>query len=276
VYRLLVYRICHHHKLPTCGKELLDMILKRDEEAPTAYPSGIAIPHIRLDGFQDTVVAMAFLQNPLDYEGRQISWVVLIITDISSSKLYLNMVAALLGLSKNPEAMRNLASCADGHAAFHLLKQMNVEIKKDITIADIMIREPVKIHPEERLRQLGALYSEHGFSMIPVVDENDRYLGEINILNFLRVGVPDYLMMMDNLNFLLSFEPLERLFEKLDEVRAREIMSTDEKYLLPEASVIEAVFEMIQRQKRYICVVDKGRLVGVVTAMDIFRKVIQA
>jgi PTS system nitrogen regulatory IIA component len=146
VYQMLVDRICAHHQLPSCGTKLLELILQREEEAPVAYASGIAIPHIRMEGFEDTVVAMAFLQNPIDYEGTKISWIVLIITDKTSSKTYLNIVAALLKLSKDSEAMANLAAAHDGHSVVHRLKEMAVMVKKDLFISDIMIVDPVSIN----------------------------------------------------------------------------------------------------------------------------------
>ncbi len=276
VYAQMVENICHHRKLPVCGKELLELILKRDREATTAYPTGIAIPHIRMDGFDDTVMAMTFLQNPLDYEGTKVSWVVLIITDKSSSKLYLNMVAALLGVSRDQALSASLTSLQDSHAVIHRLKQLDIEVKKDLTIADIMVQNPVSVGPDTLLRGLSDIMSERDISSVPVTDADGKYLGEVNIINFLKVGVPNYLMMIDNLNFLLSFEPLEHLFEKLDEVSVKEIMIRDEKTLGPHASIIEAVSEMIKHNKRSLAVLDNGRLVGVVTAMDIFRKVIQA
>ncbi len=76
-----------------------------------------------------------------------------------------------------------------------------------------------------------------------MVDQNLNYLGEVNILDLLKVGIPDYLMMLDNLNFLMSFEPLEKLFENENEIKVSEIMSRDEIYLRPEASIIEAVLK---------------------------------
>lgn len=276
VYEILVERICHHHKLPICGKKLLDMVIKRDEEAPTAYNTGICIPHIRMEGFQDTVVAMAFLQNPIDMDGIKVSWVVLIITDISSSKLYLNMVAALLRISKDESIMRLLASAHDGHGVLHHLRTMAVDIKKDLTIEDIMILNPIAVKPQQTLKELGMIMHDNGFSVIPVVDDNNKFLGEVSLLNFLKVGVPDYLMMLDNLNFLQSFEPLENLFEKQDTVKVQDIMRDDEVYLAPSASIVEAVFVMISHNKRQLPIVQDSKLVGVVTAMDIFRKVIQA
>ncbi|NLN34798.1 MAG: CBS domain-containing protein, partial [Candidatus Cloacimonetes bacterium] len=89
--------------------------------------------------------------------------------------------------------------------------------------------------------------------------------------------VPDYLMMLDNISFLSSYEPLERLFEQEDILAVKDIMQSDTEYLSPAASIPEVVFMMIQKQKRFYSVVDdSGKLVGVVTAMDIFRKVIKA
>ncbi|GAB1367250.1 hypothetical protein MASR1M36_21210 [Candidatus Cloacimonadaceae bacterium] len=276
VYQMLVDRICAHHQLPSCGTKLLELILQREEEAPVAYASGIAIPHIRMEGFEDTVVAMAFLQNPIDYEGTKISWIVLIITDKTSSKTYLNIVAALLKLSKDSEAMANLAAAHDGHSVVHRLKEMAVMVKKDLFISDIMIVDPVSIQPGATLKELNTLMSQYGIAGLPVVDQNLNYLGEVNILDLLKVGIPDYLMMLDNLNFLMSFEPLEKLFENENEIKVSEIMSRDEIYLRPEASIIEAVFEMILHKKRYMSVVKEGKLVGLVTAMDVLRKVITA
>lgn len=277
VYRLLVDKICHHRKLPICGEGLIQLILERDQESSTAYPTGIAIPHIRMDGFADTVVGMAFLQNPIDYEGTKVHWICLVITDKSSSNIYLNLVAALLKLSKDTAVMRELGALSDGHAVLNRLHKMEIHIKKEVTVADIMVSEPITILPEAKLSELGTILCSKNVSFIPVVDEHNRYLGEVNVLHLLKVGVPDYLMMLDDLSFLRSFEPLERLFEQEESLSVGEIMNRDVDYLSPDTSIPHAVFEMIQQHRRFYSVVDSvGKLVGVVTASDIFRKVIKA
>lgn len=276
VYRLLVEAVCQHRKMHVSAAELLELIERRDQESATAYPSGIAIPHIRLEEFQDTEIAMAFLQNPIEINGIKVGWVVLIITDKSSSKLYLNLVAALLALSREKELLRQLSYAADGSAVLHLLKLRKVEVKGDLTIADIMVKDPVSIGPGATLREFSDLLNDREISVLPVTDASGAFLGEVDILTFLQVGVPEYLMMIDNLGFLLSFEPLEHLFEKLDVVKVGEIMRRDQPTVGPQASIIEAVSLMIKERKRYLAVVDGGHLVGVVTAMDVFRKVIQA
>ena len=274
VYKQLVDRLCSQYKLPVCGSKLLELIFQREEEVSSAYPTGIAIPHIRMDGLNDTLIAMTFLQNPLDYNGIKVSWVVLILTDKTSSKTYLNIVAALLKLSKDKEAMAALASAGDGYSVIQYLKRKEVEVKKDVTVADIMVQEPIAVQPQNSLRELINLMGTHRVAGMPVVDETGKYLGEVNVLNLLKVGVPNYVMMLDNLSFLASYEPLENLFGKQDILFVKDIMTTGDVFIRPESSIIEAVFLMFSQNKRYLSVVREEKLVGLVTAMDILIKVI--
>lgn len=276
VYSDLIKRICHHYPLPVCGDKLLDLVLARDNEASTAYSTGIAIPHVRMEGLNDTVIAMTWLANPIDCAGTEVSWIVLIITDKSSSKLYLNIVAALLRISQDSALLPVLRHEHDAHGVIYALKKAGTKIKEDLTVSDIMVTEVFSVSPDTSLSGLSSLINEKHISFLPVVNEHNRYLGEVNILNLLKVGVPDYLMMLYDLSFLQSFEPLESLFQKEDLVKVSEIMSAEEVTLSPDASIIEVVFKMIQHKKRYLAVVSDGILVGIVTAMDIFKKVLKA
>ncbi|NLK49928.1 MAG: PTS transporter subunit EIIA [Candidatus Cloacimonetes bacterium] len=275
-YSMLVDLICRNHKLPICGEDLLQRLLQRDAEAPTAYPSGIAIPHIRMDDFDDILVAIMFLPQPLMFGETKVSWVVLIITDKTSSKIYLNLVAALMALSKDTASVQALTTAEDAHAAFSIIKKLGISIKIDLYVADIMCINTVTIPPEATLRELIRVMGMHSLAGLPVVDEAGMFVGEVNILSLLKVGIPEYLTRMDNLDFLVSFEPLERLLEQQDELQVKDIMTLQPIILKPETSIMEAVSEMIKHDKRSMSVVKDNRLMGVVTAKDIFHKVIQA
>lgn len=107
------------------------------------------------------------------------------------------------------------------------------------------------------------------------MDDEGKYLGEVDILNLLKVGVPDYLMMLDHLSFLDSYEPW-KLLEQEDRMLVADIMRTDQEFLSPDSSIIEAAHEMIQGNKRYYSVVQNNVLAGVISATDIFTKVVRA
>lgn len=274
IYQDLVELICRYHKLPVSCSQLMRLVRQREEQSHTAYPSGIGIPHVRLEGLDDTLIAMSFLQNPVQSEDIKVSWVVMIITDKSSSNTYLNIVSALLKMSRDAGLMEEMKRQHDGHGVVQVVKQHGIEVKKEVCIGDIMTSSPVSVGPDTLLSELSLVMSDKEISMVPVTDEEGRYLGEVSVLDLLKVGVPDYLMMIDNLNFLLSFEPLEKLFETMDVATVGEIMETEEPVLHPKASIVETVALMIRHRKRFVSIVDEGKLVGVVTAKDILRKVI--
>ncbi len=276
IYHEMVARICHLYTMPVSAAKLEELVLERDSESSTAYSTGLAIPHVRLDGFNDTLIAMCFLEHPTDYEGTPVSWIVLIITNRSSSKLYLSIVASLMKLAKNEETIRELRLIKEPGALISQVKRMMVTVKETLTIADLMITEPITISPDAKLRELGKIMNGRDIAVVPVVDEQMRYLGEVDVLKLLKVGIPDYMMMLDNLGFLGSFEPLENLFEKEDLISVREIMSREEEVLSPSASIIETVSVMIRHDKRLFSVVADGKLVGVISSMDVFKKVLRS
>jgi CBS domain-containing protein len=278
IYRDIIERICLFHKdiLSNYDDNLLRAILDREKEAPMVYPSGIAIPHIRLDGLADTLIGMTFLQTPLNYDGIKVDWIVMIFTDKTSSKIYLNIVAALLKISQDSEIMNQLRSFNDGIEVINYLRQCKITVGQELSVADLMVKNPVCIQSDDTLSKINSLMNEFNISLVPVVDENGNYVGEVDILNVLKVGMPDYLMMIDDITFLRSYEPLESLFEKEEIVKAGEIMQKNARVLSPTTSIVETVYYMIKENKRHFCIVDKEYLVGIITAMDIFRKVIKA
>ncbi|MDD5625479.1 MAG: PTS sugar transporter subunit IIA [Candidatus Cloacimonetes bacterium] len=278
IYRDIIERICLFHKdiLSNYDDNLLRAILDREKEAPMVYPSGIAIPHIRLDGLADTLIGMTFLQTPLNYNGIKVNWIVMIFTDKTSSKIYLNIVAALLKISQDSEIMNQLRSFNDGIEVINYLRQCKITVGQELSVADLMVKNPVCIQSDDTLSKINSLMNEFNISLVPVVDENGNYVGEVDILNVLKVGMPDYLMMIDDITFLRSYEPLESLFEKEEIVKAGEIMQKNARVLSPTTSIVETVYYMIKENKRHFCIVDKEYLVGIITAMDIFRKVIKA
>jgi len=276
VYRKLVGKICSFYKLPDCGTKLFDLIMKREAEASTVYPTGLAIPHIRLDNFNDTVIGICIPRKPIKDAETDIKLFILIITDNKSAKLYLNIVSTILKMSKDTEFMKKLYQEKDGGGIFQQLKKADIRVVQEVIIQDIMTPDPVVIQDTATLKELGDILGKNNITFVPVVDEQGFLVGEVNILQYLKVGVPDYLMMMDNLNFLRSYEPFERLFEKEEQVLVKDIMSAADEITYPTTSIIKVVFEMIQHQKRAMTVIDKKKVVGIVTAMDIFRKVVRA
>jgi PTS system nitrogen regulatory IIA component len=274
--KIMVEKICKHFQLPRCCENLTELLMKREQESSTVYPTGLAIPHVRMENFNDTVIGISIPRKPIFENGQQIKILIVIITDKSSTKLYLNIVAALMRMSRDENALAEILSQKDGHEVYNILKKEDYTVKEDLTIKDIMCAEPVTIQETATIKELAEIMSRHDFKSIPVVNEQNDFVGEVNILNYLKVGVPDHLMMMTNLKFLHSYEPFENLFKQEEQVLIKDIMTPPELTLYPDNSVIEAVFKMIQNNRRFFTVTENRKVVGTITAMDIFRKVVRS
>jgi len=113
---------------------------------------------------------------------------------------------------------------------------------------------------------------------LPYVDANDQIVGRISLRDvYKRIAVPDSLLRVadamgdqtDNLD--------------LPEMKAKEIMASPvEDYLLenmpsvsPRSSIVKALALMEVHNSSYIFLIEDGRYVGVVTRMEIARRMLE-
>ena len=54
------------------------------------------------------------------------------------------------------------------------------------TAEEIMSKNPIKISPEEKIKDIIILMKQHKIKQVPVVDQNDKLLSEITIHNFIE------------------------------------------------------------------------------------------
>lgn len=276
ILKALIEKICNSFKLKNRSEQLYEMVLQREKEAPTVYPTGIAIPHVRVDDLDDTIIAICVPQKPIQNGGAEIKIYILIITDKNVSSLYLNVVAAFMRISKDTDFFHRLLAAGDANTFISLIKDAGIVVKDEVTVSDIMTAVPHVINENESIRVLAEMMKEKGLYYVPVVNDNGDWVGDVNILHYLEVSLPDYMRMLNNVNFLRNFEPFEHLYKKEDSVLVKHVMSKPERLLRPEFSIIEAVFEMVRQKKQTFSVIQDKKVVGIVTAMDIYKKVVRA
>ena len=109
-----------------------------------------------------------------------------------------------------------------------------------------------------------------------MIGPDGRFAGEARLADLLRAGLPAYTEGMENLRFLESFAPLEALAEREDTIRVREVMNREPVLLDPETPVVEVVLKLTRSGRDCLPVVDDGRLLGVVCAADILRRIVRA
>jgi len=105
--------------------DIFQQILAREAELSTTLDSGLSIPHVRLDGFDKVLAALAVLPEPLPDTGVQpIKAVFLFITPIRYEffQTHLRVLSAAVEVL-SPQCMAQLAACTTIEQVSALLRK---------------------------------------------------------------------------------------------------------------------------------------------------------
>jgi CBS domain-containing protein len=143
------------------------------------------------------------------------------------------------------------------------------------TVGDIMDADPVSVSPEDDVETVVRLMRRHELPGVPVVNEGGRCVGIVTEADLIISGeegdlhLPHYLEILGGVVFL---EPLRHFEERLRKAFASNVsdmMTRDPVTIDPDATVEQAARVIAETGHNRLPVVEHGRLVGVVTRLDV-------
>ncbi|MEW7864823.1 CBS domain-containing protein [Aeromonas diversa] len=126
-----------------------------------------------------------------------------------------------------------------------------------ITLSEIMTENPFTLGPENSLKQAVELMSQEKIRHIPIVNHEHQLLG--------LVTLSDVLASRESKLFVIT---QEREAEFTDSVRLDEIMTRNVAWVDPHAGIKEAALYLQRHKYGCLPVVERGKLVGIVTDSD--------
>jgi PTS system nitrogen regulatory IIA component len=272
---LLIQNICKSYTFELDKNSVESAVKERESLGGTTFETGIAVPHARLDKFNDLIIGICVPKVPILEKGISIRMIVLILTNKTSSSLYLNTLASFIGISKNDQQFSTLLQSSSDNEFIETIKSSDIQIKKELTVADIMSRKLFTVTQETTLKELSDIFYTHKFSYIPVLSDDGFFIGEVTISDVLRLGIPNYATMVGNLKFLKTFEPLEELLKNEQNLKVKQIMRKPSSHFTEDTSILEAVLDLTQNKRRHVPVLRDKKIVGVISTMDILNKVLR-
>ncbi|MFA4934130.1 MAG: CBS domain-containing protein, partial [Candidatus Omnitrophota bacterium] len=135
-------------------------------------------------------------------------------------------------------------------------------------IKDIMTKNVITVSPEMKIHKLAKLFIDKNISGAPVVDEAGKLLGVVNeegvIFQDKKVHLPTFI----NLSFGFLTLGSERYNEEIKKITASTVSSIMEKDITtinPNIEIEDAATLMLEKEIYYLPVVDKDKLVGLIT-----------
>ncbi|MEA2271904.1 MAG: hypothetical protein QOI98_612 [Solirubrobacteraceae bacterium] len=143
------------------------------------------------------------------------------------------------------------------------------------TVAEIMQRDVVTASPDDDIESVLRLLRHHELPGIPVVNDGGRCIGIVTEADLIISGeegdlhLPHYLEILGGVVFL---EPLRHFEERLRKAFASQVsdmMTRDPVTIDTDATVEQAARVIAETGHNRLPVVEHGRLVGVVTRLDV-------
>lgn len=138
-----------------------------------------------------------------------------------------------------------------------------------------MERDVPTVGPEDDVETVLRIMRSHELPGVPVVNEGGRCVGIITEADLVLseegadLHLPHYFELFGGFVFL---EPLQRFEERLRKAfasKARDLMTEDPVTVAPDAPVAEAARVIASKKHNRLPVVEHGRLVGVVSRLDV-------
>jgi CBS domain-containing protein len=144
----------------------------------------------------------------------------------------------------------------------------------------IMTRTVVTAGPEDTVRTLGALFTKHGISAVPVCDRDGTLLGVVSEGDLMRpFGEANKLRRDWWLGLLAEGTELAPEFldyVRLDNRRARDLM-TAPAITATENTSINEIADLLQRHRiKRVPIVKNGKVIGIVSRADLIGALTQA
>jgi CBS domain-containing protein len=144
-----------------------------------------------------------------------------------------------------------------------------------LTVAEIMETDVPRVETSDSVERVLEVLREHELPGVPVVNEGGRCVGIITEEDLILSGenedlhLPHYFQLFGGFVFLERFSHFEERLRKAVASTAEDLMTEDPVTIEPGASVGEAARVIARRKHNRLPVVESGRLVGVVTRLDV-------
>jgi len=135
---------------------------------------------------------------------------------------------------------------------------------KDVMRADVQC-----VSETTTLRELSRAFRRHGVTTLSVINDRGELVGVVTETELLKVMLPDYSELLDNLQYMQDFEYLEDRADEVEDIPVRDIMLSGAISVTEETPLMRVISLFLLKAASHIPVVRDNRPVGVVTRTDI-------
>jgi CBS domain-containing protein len=141
----------------------------------------------------------------------------------------------------------------------------------------VMTKKPVTIESGATIEQAAEVLRKNKISGAPVVaSSSGKMVGIISEKDLFRAIYPNLKDIIQHIGLWLDRQRIKHAVDKKRNIKISKIMTTKVITAKPDTPVLKVGSQMLVNRIHRLPVVDKGKLVGIVTRHDIFNKLLQS
>lgn len=143
----------------------------------------------------------------------------------------------------------------------------------------VMTKDLVVCHPDQTVLEVMNILREKSFRVLPVVDENNKILGAVNMLGMLTRIVPEYIVngYLKSVSFAPDMGVMRKHYLEIIDHKVIDIMEKNPTIVGENESILSVTAALITFDRfEYAFVANKeNELLGIIAASDIVRSLVK-
>jgi len=254
-------------------------VMEREDQQTTGIGNGLAFPHARIEGWKDFSVAMGISSEGIEFNSLDespVNYVFLLISSHEEPYIILQGMSTLIRfLVEDGYGKKILEEKFSSEDIFSALKNFVIREEKQILAGDLVrpLIDYVNLDTsvEEAARKM---HLDH-FDILPVIDDEGKYCGEVSCLDIFKYGMPDFFNNLNTISFVRHIDPFEKYFRIKGDLKVKDIYAEGSSTIPKDATLLEIIFEMAVKNRSKLFVVEEERtLLGVIDRFCVIDKIL--
>lgn len=260
-------------------EKICEEIVGHEELINMPYELGLAIPHTRSPDVNDLHIIIGIHKEGILLKECDITpshIVVMCLICKATSNVYLLTLRAISCYFIQAGKVAKIAACTTPQQVLDCFNEDQVEVRHTVTASDIMSTEFPSVTKDASVKDVIDLFTSSGYGQVAVTDNDGKMEGTISVESILKSGIPEYILMLDNLRFLSNFEPFEHLLEEEDTMSLESFIDRKPDTAEPKTPLIQIIVKLVKREVMCYYVIDAdGKIVGVINHQQLVKNVLR-
>lgn len=260
-------------------EETYKEVIKRENLQTTGIGNGLAFPHARIEGWGDFAVAIARSEEGIDFtsiDAKPAKFIFLLISSPNEPYIILQTMSAIIRfLSDMGHGENILESPVKIQEILQRFFEKDIEATENILARDIARPVMNYVSLETSIEEVTRTMHLQRRDILPVVDDNNKFCGEISCCEIFKYGMPDFFKQLNTISFVRHIDPFEKYFKIKRDLKVRDVFTEGSKPMQKDSTLIEIIFEMTVKNKSKLFMVEEdGTLAGIIDRFCIIDKIL--